>query len=89
MTLLYKALLKCAGDIKKSTDTHTETKFYDKSQQMKLAALCVCTYSEIKTFKKDGPISNKLTKNIHNVQCWEGYFGNVIGYRLQVTLLKM
>ncbi len=22
-------------------------------------------------------------------QCWEGYFGNVIGYRLQVTLLKM
>ncbi len=21
--------------------------------------------------------------------CWEGYFGNVIGYRLQVTLLKM
>ncbi len=23
------------------------------------------------------------------VQCWEGYFGNVIGYRLQVTLLKM
>ncbi len=39
MTLLYKALLKCAGDIKKSTDTHTEIKFYDKSQQMKLAAL--------------------------------------------------
>ncbi len=22
-------------------------------------------------------------------QCWEGHFGNVIGYRLQVTLLKM
>ncbi len=22
-------------------------------------------------------------------QCWEGYFGKVIGYRLQVTLLKM
>ncbi len=22
-------------------------------------------------------------------QCWEGYFGNVLGYRLQVTLLKM
>ncbi len=22
-------------------------------------------------------------------QCWQGYFGNVIGYRLQVTLLKM
>ncbi len=24
-----------------------------------------------------------------DVQCWERYFGNVIGYRLQVTLLKM
>ncbi len=24
-----------------------------------------------------------------NAQCWEGYFENVIGYRLQVTLLKM
>ncbi len=24
-----------------------------------------------------------------NEQCWEGYFENVIGYRLQVTLLKM
>ncbi len=23
------------------------------------------------------------------VQCWEGYFGNVIGYRLQVTLFKI
>ncbi len=22
-------------------------------------------------------------------QCWESYFGNVIGYRLQVTLSKM
>ncbi len=22
-------------------------------------------------------------------QCWESYFGNVIGYRLQVTLFKM
>ncbi len=22
-------------------------------------------------------------------QCWEGYFENVIGYRLQVTLFKM
>ncbi len=24
-----------------------------------------------------------------NKQCWEGYFGNVMGYRLQVTLRKM
>ncbi len=23
------------------------------------------------------------------VQCWEGYFGNVIGYRLEVTPFKM
>ncbi len=22
-------------------------------------------------------------------QCWEGYFGNVIGYRLQLILFKM
>ncbi len=26
---------------------------------------------------------------IIDLQCWEGYFGNVIGYRLQVTLFKM
>ncbi len=23
------------------------------------------------------------------IQFWEGFFGNVMGYRLQVTLLKM
>ncbi len=29
--------------------------------------------------------------NLHfcDGQCWEGYFENVIGYRLQVTLFKM
>lgn len=26
---------------------------------------------------------------IYNCQCWEGYFGNLIGYRLQVTVFKM
>ncbi len=26
---------------------------------------------------------------IIDLQCWEGYFGNVIGYILQVTLFKM
>ncbi len=26
---------------------------------------------------------------LHAVQCWEGYFENVMGNRLQVTLLKM
>ncbi len=25
----------------------------------------------------------------YGYQCWEGYFGNVIGYRLQVTIFKM
>ncbi len=26
---------------------------------------------------------------IYYMQCWEGYFENVIGYSLQVTLFKM
>ncbi len=37
---------------------------------------------------------NHYTPNIYiyiylHTQCWEGNFENVIGYRLQVTLLKM
>ncbi len=30
-----------------------------------------------------------ISDNISYSHRWEGYFGNVIGYRLQVTLLKM
>ncbi len=34
--------------------------------------------------------SERVFHNMQNyAQCWEGYFENVIGYRLQVTLLKM
>ncbi len=31
----------------------------------------------------------EMCGEIQYYQCWEGYFGNVIGYRLQVTLFKM
>ncbi len=30
-----------------------------------------------------------LLKEVKREQRWEGYFGNVIGYRLQVTLVNM
>ncbi len=43
----------------------------------------------------DSPVTNvrqtKLSAEmlIPGNQCWEGYFANVIGYRLQVTLLAI
>ncbi len=38
---------------------------------------------------KNKSIAFIILFSIYSIQCWEGYFGNVIGYRLQVTLLKM
>ncbi len=34
-------------------------------------------------------LHNTETMSLYTRQCWEGYFVNVIGYRLQVTLFKM
>ncbi len=38
------------------------------------------------TIKKNLYNDKNFHDTMHDVQCWEGYFGNVIGYRLQVTL---
>ncbi len=38
------------------------------------------------TIKNVYILIKKFHDTIHDMQCWERYFGNVIGYRLQVTL---